>query len=69
METVNPTDAHLLKVWGIIENMTPGKKIIISEQTKYPELWIKCAKMFIDCYGCNIVTFNSDYTVLTRQPN
>lgn len=65
-----PTDAQLVKAWNKIEAMTPYQKIIVAEVApRFPAIWIKCAKMFIDCYGSNIVIFNSDYTVLTRQPN
>ncbi len=67
MESINPTDAHLVKVWGVIEKMTPGKRIVIAEVApKFPALWIKCAKMFIDCFGCNIVEFNNDYSILRK---
>lgn len=62
----HPTDAHLVKVWGIIERMTSGKRIVISEQTKYPELWITCAKMWMDCYGYSTIEFTPDYKVLKR---
>lgn len=62
----HPTDAHLVKVWGIIERMTPGKRIVISEQTKYPALWITCACMWMDCFGYSTIEFNSDYSVLRR---
>ena len=62
----NPTDLHLQKVWAKIEAMTPGKRLIVKDEApRFPELWISCAKKFMDCYK-NVVEFSSDYSILRK---
>jgi hypothetical protein len=62
-----PTDQHLQFVWMQIEAMNSGDVLIVKEQSKkFPQRWVKCACMYMDCFGYGIIEFNQDYTVLRK---
>ena len=62
----HPTDRNLQHVWSKLDSLSPGQIIEVKNETpKFQELWIKCAKMYMDCFK-NIVEFNSDYSKVKK---
>jgi hypothetical protein len=58
-------DKALLSCWNILDKIEVGQKILISQYApNHPNLWISCAKMWIDVYGNG--EFNNEYTVFIK---
>ena len=60
-----PSDLHLQKVWDKLDSLELGQMLSIKTVApKLPDLWVKCAKMYHDCFKS--IEFNSDYSVVRR---
>lgn len=67
--TLEPTDQQLAYAWSLIDEMEPGTRITISDFAKNkPELFLKCCKMYIDCYPMK-AELSSDYKQVKKLWN
>jgi len=63
----HPTDLHLQKVWSKLDRLVIGQILEVKKEApRFPELWIQCVKMYIDCFN-GLIEFNSDYSKLRRM--
>lgn len=58
-------DQALKACWDKIESLNPGDLITVNSMApKKPQLWISCAKQWIDCF--KLAEFNHNYTTLRK---
>lgn len=62
---LNPTDKHLVQSWELLDNLKLGEILVIADHApNKPQLFIKCCKMYADCYGT--LLFKSDYSEIKK---